>query len=518
MDKNSYHNIIDRRVEVIGSGKLYTGLVDYLLCKLRQVQRESSMKGDQLTMQTVTKELVRFVVETNFDHISNQAVHEAKRVFLDSAGCALGGIDVDKGKISVQFSRTLGGTAESTIIGVGDKVSSAAAAFANGELINAIDMDSLLFPAHVSPFVIPAPLALGESRGASGKDLIVAIALGHEIATRIGRALQESPFDEEGKFLLSDAGGFSSAIFGGAVGAGKILRLGEEKMLHAVGLAGHMTPVPAEVKWRMVAPSSMDKYLSAGWVSLAGVTAALLAEMGYTGDTEVLDGKYGFWKFYCAKTWQPDRLLQKLGEEWLFLETSYKPYPCCRLMHGALDLFTELIEEKQLLPEDIEKVMVLANPLLDAPVWRNTQIASHVDAQFSIPYAFAVAAHRIPCADWQDPDTLKAPHILEFMKKVSFTPHPDYGRTWLKNPKHDLSSIEVVAKGQSFKKEKVWAKGDYSSEEARMKDEELEAKFRINASKVLRQENIDKAVKAIFELEQMGNISELLPILSRASK
>lgn len=465
-------------------------------------------------MEGVTKEVVRFAVETKFDDFPDEAVHEAKRVFLDSVGCALGGIDVDKGKISVQFARALGGANESTIIGVGDKVSSAAAAFANGELINAIDMDSLLFPAHVSPFVIPAPLALGESGRASGRDLIVAIALGHEIATRIGRALQEAPFDEEGKFQLSDVGGFSSTILGGAIGAGKILRLGEDKMLHAVGLAGHMTPVPAEVKWRMVAPSSMDKYLSAGWASLTCVTAVLLAEMGYTGDTELLDGEYGFWKFYCARTWRPDKLLQKLGEEWQFLETSYKPYPCCRLIHGALDCFNEIIEENHLIPEDIERVRALANPLLDAPVWRNTQIATHVDAQFSIPYIFAVAAHRIPNADWQDPDTLKDSRILEFMEKVSFDPHPDYGRTWLQNPKHDLSSVEVVAKGQSFKKEKLRAKGDYSSEEAKMKDGELEAKFRINASKVLRQENIDKAVKAIFELEKMGDISELLAILS----
>ena len=108
-------------------------------------------------MQSVTKELVRFAVETNFDALPNEAAHEAKRVFLDSVGCALGGIAVDKGRFSVQFARALGGASESTILGVGDKVSSAAAAFANGELINALDWDSVLAPAHVSPFVISPP-------------------------------------------------------------------------------------------------------------------------------------------------------------------------------------------------------------------------------------------------------------------------------------------------------------------------------------------------------------------------
>ena len=466
-------------------------------------------------MQSVTKELVRFAGETNFDALPRKAVHGAKRVFLDSVGCALGGIAVDKGKLSIQFARALGGPAKSTILGVGDKVSSAAAAFANGELINALDWDSIQVPAHISPFVIPPPLALGESRGASGRDLILAIALGHEIAVRIGRALQETvSFDEEGKLKPRDVSGFGFTVLGGAIGAGKILRLGERKMLHAVGIAGHMAPVPTLTKWKMTAPSGMDKYLSAGWTSLAGVAAALLAETGYTGDTAVLDGDYGFWKFSGANTWLPYRLLQKLGEEWQFIEISYKPYPCCAHINGALDCFIDIIEENHLMPQDIGRVRALVTPSLNFPVWRNMQLATHIDAQFCVPYIIAVAAHRIPIADWQDPDTLKAPQILEFIKKVSFDTHPDFARVWLQNPKHHLSSVEVVAKGQSFRKEKVWAKGDYFSEEARMKDEELEAKFRINAAKVLSQENIDNAVRAIFELEKMGDISELLAILS----
>ena len=134
-------------------------------------------------MPNETRELVKFGEETDFEDLPDEVRHEAKRVLLDSVGCALGGIMVDKGRFSIQFARKLGAGTESTILGTGDRVSSAAAAFANGELINALDMDAILAPAHVSPFVIPASLALAESRGASGKDLIVAIALGHEISS-----------------------------------------------------------------------------------------------------------------------------------------------------------------------------------------------------------------------------------------------------------------------------------------------------------------------------------------------
>ncbi len=462
-------------------------------------------------MQSLTKELVKFALETDFNDIPEKAKHEAKRIFLDSMGCALAGTTVDKGKLSIQFARGLGDAAESTIVGTGDRVSSPAAAFANGELINATDMDCILAPAHVTPYVLSAPLALGETRKASGKDLIVAIALSHEISTRIGKALRETIFNREGKFKQSEVNGFNSAILGGAIGAGKMARLNDEGMLHAIGLAGHMTPVPAEVKWRMTVPSGMDKYGPAGWISLAEVTAVLLAQMGYTGDTTVLDGDYGFWKFYGAKAWRPDMVVQELGDTWHFVETSYKPYPCCRLYHGALDCFIEIIEENHLIPKDIERISTLLNPMINVPVWRNTQVTTHIDTQFNVPYAFAVAAHRIPVADWQDPDTMNNPEIVEFMKRISFSPHPDFGKVWLQNPQNCLASVEVAAKGRTFKKEKIWCKGDHFSEEARINDDDLEAKFRMNAAKVLSQNRIDKAVEAIFELENVPDMAELLP-------
>ncbi len=462
-------------------------------------------------MESITRDIVRFSVQTGFSDLPDAVRHEAKRILLDSVGCALAGLAVDKGKFAVRFARGLGVSSEATILGASDKVSSAAAAFANGELVNALDMDAV---PHVPPFVIPAPLALGEGRGSSGKDLIVAIALGHEIAMRLKRTLLDVPFDSDGKFKQAEVGGFSATIIGGTIGVGNLLHLGEEKTLHAVGLAGHMAPVPAEVKWRMTTPSGMDKYLSAGWVSLAEVTAVLLAEMGYTGDTSVLDGDYGLWKFFGAKTWQPQKLLDKLGAEWHFLEIMYKPYACCRIVHGALDCFIDIIEENQIEPEEIDSVRAFMHPMLDTPVWRNTDVSTHIDAQFSVPYIFAVAAHRIPTVDWQEPAIRKDSRVLEFMKKVSFDNYPEFGRRWLQNPKHNLSSIEVVAKGQTFKREKVWAKGDPFPEEAKMKDEELEAKFRVNTSKVLGPKSIDRAMGAIFEMEKIHNMSELLAILS----
>jgi 2-methylcitrate dehydratase PrpD len=246
---------------------------------------------------------------------------------------------------------------------------------------------------------------------------------------------------------------------------------------------------------------------------LAEVTAISLAEMGYTGDVSVLDGNYGLWKFFGAKIWQPQKLLDKLGKEWHFLEICYKPYACCRIVHGALDCFMEIIEANNIAPEEIESIKILVHPMMMTPVWKNTEIASHVDAQLSVPYIFAAAAHGIPTLDWQAPATIQDSRVMDFMRKVSFDAPSDYDKDWPNNPRNHLAFAEVSARGQTFIREKSWAKGDAFPEEARMRDEELVAKFRTNASGALPPSNIDKVVKGIFKLEEESDISGLMAAL-----
>jgi len=472
-------------------------------------------------MEGVTQRLVDFVQDLQFKHLPDEVVHEAKRILLDSFGCALAGVSTDKGRLSIQLARKLGEKPESTIIGIGDKVPTTSAAFANGELINALDMDLVLIPGagHVSPFVIPASLAIAESTKASGKDLILATVLSHEISTRLGLSLRGiMRYVKEGtagNVILSEVYGYTFCIFGGTAAVGKLLGLNHNEMSHALGIAGYICPVPTMMKWTCSPPAAMTKYALAGWLGQAEITAALLAKTGYTGDTSVLDGERGFWKFYASDRWKPNNLTEKLGQQWRILGANYKPYPCCRLMHGALDLFIKIIDENRLMPQDIEKVRVLLSLLAEEPVWHNRQIKSHIDAQFSVPYVFAVAAHRVRVgADWQDLDTITRPDIQDFMNKVTFDTHPDFVKKMLEDPLNMLSSVEVVAKGNTFTAEKTWAKGDPYPEIARMTDDELIQKFSNNACRILSRDKLDSVIKLVFELEELADVSELAECLS----
>ena len=283
-------------------------------------------------MDDLTQQLVNFATEIRFSDLPAGVVHETKRLLLDSIGCAIGGTRTEHGQISIQIARRLGGSPESTLLGTSSKVSSTNAAFANGELISAQDYDAILGP-HIPPYVIPAPLALGEAVSASGKVLILSVVLGLEITRRLQMATSSSFRLEEsgpegGKLVMPPVSGQGPAVFGAAVSSGRILNLNYEKMAHAMGIAGYAGPPNTAKKGLDTSPATMTKHGAVGFTAEVGLKAALLAEMGYYGDTNIFEGEFGYWRFTGFEKWDKDIVTKGLGEEWVCTGISYKKFPC----------------------------------------------------------------------------------------------------------------------------------------------------------------------------------------------
>ena len=461
-------------------------------------------------MKKISNDLVTFLMKTEFKHLPSEIVHEAKRSLLDALGCAVAGIATDKGKISVALAKRLGGPRESTILGVGDRVSCVNAAMANGELINGLDFDAI---SHIHPFAIPPALAMAESARSSGKDLILSTVLAQEVAKRFVLALSNMLAKLVEEARTPDVFGNSNeTIFGATAGAGKILNLSAGEMAHAIGIAAYLCPLPVCRDWEDTMPKSMIKYVPVGWVCQASVTAALLAREGYTGNPHVFDGEYGFWRFYGAERWSPEMVVEGLGEQWRFMEMAYKPYPCCRFFHGQLDAFIHIIDKNKLLPDDIESVQSYALPFVanTAPYDVQTQ----VDAQFSLPFVFAAVAHRIKVgAAWQDWDTIRNPEIRRFMKKVTMIIDPKAVEAKRKDPKSWPARVEVTAKGRTYTEETMYARGTNFTD-LKATDDELVEKFRSNASQLMTESKIDRAVECIFSLDKVKDVTELTSILA----
>jgi 2-methylcitrate dehydratase PrpD len=443
--------------------------------------------------------LSKFVVKTKFEDLPPSVVNGTKMLLMDSIGCALAGVTTDPGKMIIALAQRLGGPPESSIIGVGGKVSCVNAVLANGQLINAIDYEAL--SGHTPPYIIPPPLAMAESKGASGRDLILATAIGLEITHRISGALSRSSFTSpgKGKFTWATRSGYASSNFGAAAAAGKIIDLNHNKMMHALGTAGHMTQVLTWIRYTFQDHRAMTKYGVPGWQNTGGVMAALLAEMGFIGDTTVFDENEGFWKFAGYENWNPVNILDGLGVKWnYFNKIQYKWYPSCRMFQTELDCFLKIIEDNGLRAEEIKTVNIWGHPTLEAPAFTNREIMSIVDIQFGPAYIFAMAANGVPKGvDWQDLEIARSPQIQEFANKVKYQASPEFGEKM-------ISSVEVSARGKIFKEEKRFV--DVHD----LTQDELIVKFKHNASKILTQNKLEEAVDLLLELHQVKDVAELM--------
>ncbi|MDP2953141.1 MAG: MmgE/PrpD family protein [Chloroflexota bacterium] len=469
-------------------------------------------------MKGTTEQLVNFVVETGYEDLPPAVVHEAKRILLDSIGCGIAGIMSDKGKAAVKVARRLGGAPEATILGMGEKVSVTSAALANGELINALDYDVILLPSHVVLYVLPAALALAEANCASGRDLILATAIAHEVSTRVAGgmmlAVREVTTEGPQKGQVQVKPGYGNAILGGTAGAGKVLDLDKKQMANALGIAVQMYPVPVQ-GWEKTLPAPMTKYLTPAWMGPAEITAAMMAQEGFTGNPAILDGEEGFWSYLSPGKWDPSRVVDRLGERWRIMGTFYKVYPCCGVIHSALCAFTTLRDRHQLKPESIKAMRVWFDPGLTEPIHYSQALDTQTEMQFSIPYVFAVAAHGIaPGPDWHDRKTVQDPRIRELMKKITFAPHPDYAQALAKDGRANPSRVEVDVDGQTLREERDYPRGVRHREGEIIGDDELIEKFRNNTSRHLPWDRIDRAMDALWNLEKVECVEELMQLVS----
>jgi 2-methylcitrate dehydratase PrpD len=463
-------------------------------------------------MTTTIAQLADFVDGIAYADLPASVVHETKRLLLDSIGCALAGSTSDKGRWGLEFARAFfAGSFQATVIGFGDRLSALGAAFANGELINGLDYD----PAgkHAPPFVIPASLAVAETSQASGRELITACALAHEISTRIGSALGSYRDIANDRVSFPLVTGHSCCIFGGTAAVAKLVGLPKDQLAQALGLAGHISPVQVQTTMIKNVPPTTAKYLLAGWVSQAAITAAFLIKAGHRGDISILDGDWGYWRFAGSSRWDADSVVSALGREWRFPRaTPIKLYPCCRIMHGALDCLAAILEKNDLRPQEIDSIRAYLEASCTEPIFSNRKISEQVDAQFSVAYNLAVLSFGIkPGIRWQERDTMNDPEIRRFMDKVTFAPHPGYVEALKKDPQARISKVEVSAGGRTLVEEREYIKGTPSPDPATyITDEELLAKFKDNASRILPSRKVDEAGRRLMDLDSVNHIAALM--------
>ncbi len=365
---------------------------------------------------SVMVELIRNVLETSFDNLDASVIDRARERIIDVVGCMISGAHAPGSPMLVDLLREWGGKEEATVFVHGLKVPVHHAALANSVLARSYDfepagpiVDGKSTPAHISGTTVPTAISVGEFKGVSGKELITALIVGDDLASRVVAASNlnlDSGFDCTG----------TVNAFGAAAITGRLWGLNEKQMLNAFGIVLNQLAGT----FQNVFDGTHSFKLPQGLAAQAGVFSAALASRGFTGVRDPLFGKYGYFSLYC-KTYTPEVLTKDLGKQY-YADMTCKPYPCCRSNHAAIDCMLQLIQEKTIQPGDVEQILVDVPPKArEFAVGQRFRIRDvpQIDAAFSLQYNVANALLRKSSKlEHYTEEFVRDPKVMDLIRKV----------------------------------------------------------------------------------------------------
>jgi len=461
------------------------------------------MTGVTVSHETITARISRWATELKFEHLSPEAIHEAKRYLLDSFGCALGGYLQHDVKIALEVLEEHGGRGPATVIGTGKKTDPVSASLLNALMVRVMDYNDIYWkqdPSHPSD-LIPAALACGERTGKDGRELIVGIVLGHEFEMRLCEAA--FPGVRERGWHHATLTAFVAPMV-----AARMLDLDWEKMQHAIGISGsRMCTLGAVTAGKL----TMMKNTVDPMACQSGVVAALFAERGYSGPEHVIDGKEGL--VHCmGPEWKLNLLEDGLGESWRITQCGMKAFPTEALTHAPISCTLDLIKDHDLAPEQIEKVHIrslaraadiLADPSKYDP--RSKETADH-----SLPYVIAAAVAERQVTPLQFTDAkIMDPLIRAQLNKVEVVADPEI-EALFPELQRVIVTIHTTG-GEKFSKQIDYPKGDPRNP---LTDQEVEEKFDALAEPVLSPARRQAVKDACWKLDEQDSISGVLELLA----
>lgn len=327
----------------------------------------------------VTRTLARFIVDSRWSNLPREVRHEAKRALLNWLGTALGGCRDPAVDIALAALREFSGPPQATVLGRRERLDILNAAVINGISSNILDFDDTHLRTVIHPTVpVAAALtALAEHTPMTGAQFLHAFALGVEAECRIGLAVMPEHYNI-GWHITATCG-----VFGAAAACGKILKLSEQQMTWALGIAATQSSGLTAMLGSMTKPYNM------GHAARNGLTAALLARKNFTSSERGIEAPRGFAHVLSSRC-DLNLIVDKLGETWELMENAYKPYPCGIVVHPIIDGCLELRAAHSIAPDDIERIEVRVHPLV-MKLTGNPIPRDGLEAKLSVQHCAAAA-------------------------------------------------------------------------------------------------------------------------------
>lgn len=462
---------------------------------------------------TLSQQLAGFAT-TPYAALPDEVVDSVRMRVLDTLGIAAAAAPMSTSRAARAWARSQGGVAVASAVGVRDRLPAPQAAFVNGVLAHSLDYDDTHLPSvlHPSATVVPAALAVAEREGASGHEVVRAIAVGLETCVRIGMAgfdaeAGNSTFFEHGQHATSICG-----AMGAAVAAAVLSGADEAGVADSLGVAASMASGIIESN----RTGGTVKRIHCGWAAHAAVTAAELVAHGLTGPPTALEGRFGFFQAWLHGVYDSDAVTVGLGERWHVPDIFFKPYPANHFTHAAVDAANRL-REQGVRPDDVVSLRLgVPAPNLRTvgePIKVKREPTTGYMAQFSGPYAVTVGllgggGLGADVDDYTDA-LAQDPQRRALMAKVDVV--ADEQCTAIFPYQFPAVLTATLTDGRELREEVLTTRG---GPDRPLSFDELTTKFRSNAGRVLDAGQVQALAEGCRRLDDCADLTTLLAPLT----
>ena len=449
---------------------------------------------------TIVEQLSAYAAALRYEDLPSEVVQQAKRLIVDSVGCALGGYASEPAKIARAIAATVTSSEPATVIGSGARSSIDMATFANGVMLRFLDFNdgytSKGESGHPSDS-IAAVLTVADALGGSGKEAIIATVLAYEVFCRICDEVDLKPL------------GFDHVTVGGmasTAAAARLFGLKGADLANAFNLG--IAPNVALYQTR-IGHVSMWKGCAYANASRNAVFAAMLAARGMTGPTPIFEGVGGYFK---AVTRAPFKLAALGGRDipYKILECSIKRFPLGQysqtVVEAALELRAKVASVDDIAEIRIETVTAAVRLMAGDP--EKWTPATRETADHSMPYTVAIALiyGKVESQHFDD-QYLRDPKVLATAARIKVAISEEADRHM---PEAMRCHFTLVTKAGTKHATMVdYHKGHYKNP---MTESEIEAKFRPLAASLLQPAQTDQLLAALWRLEEQANVHELMTL------
>ena len=447
--------------------------------------------------QSLESRISEFAAGLRYEDLPPAVALDSKYRVLDWLGSALAGSRYKPALIITKLVTDAGGAPQSSILLTGMKVPAAQAALAHGVLGHAAEYDDghRLAIAHPGAVTVPASLAVAESLGRSGKELLTAIVAGYEVLIRLGTAVNPSHYQ-----VWHTTG--TCGTFAAAASAACLLKLNPSQTQMCLGIAGTMACGLQQTFGTDAKP------LNAGHACQSGVQAALLAIEGFTGPEDILHGPKGF---VAATTPHFNSAPLEHIKERQFLSTSafYKVYASCGHTNSPLDAVFSTLQCREL-PVPSIKAVHIATYRTAVQLAGDFKNQSEEAAKFSLPYCVAIALlfRKVTLAEFA-PDKLADPAVVELARKIHVSENPEATAAF---PRERQATVVFELHGGQVIEERIRFPHDTPDYK------NLEEKFLSSAEMAIDSQRARLVKDMVLNLEQHSRLDSLMETLRGDSR